>query len=102
MNDNREGWNQVEQSARKSLVVTMLLLALVTTLPGVAMWQWIARSQLQGGFVDTFVYSEVLSLTPLIFGTIALIRKQSLGIGLVAANCTSFALLVLYLAIFLL
>ena len=102
MNDNREGWNQVEQSARKSLVVTMLLLAWVTTLPGVAMWQWIARSQLQGGFVDTFVYSEVLSLTPLIFGTIALIRKQSLGIGLVAANCTSFALLVLYLAIFLL
>jgi hypothetical protein len=102
MNDNRESWNRVEQSARKSLVVTMLLLALVVTLPGVGMWQWIARSQLQGGFVDTFVYSEVLSLMPLIFGTITMIKKKSFGIGLLAANCTSFALLVLYLAIFLL
>ncbi len=102
MNDDYERSQQVEQSARKSLVVTMALLALVTTLPGVAMWEWVAKSQLQGGFVDTFIYSQVLALSPLILGTIALIKKQSLGIGLTVANCTSFALFALFLGIFLL
>ena len=102
MYDDRESWKQVEQSALKSLMVTMVLLAFVTTLPGIAMWQLIAISELQGGFIYIFIFSEFLSLTPLIFGTIGLIRKKSLGVGLAAANFTGFALLLLCWAIYLL
>jgi hypothetical protein len=81
---------------RTALNVTMCLVALVTALPGLVLWEFLAYSEFQADFYAVSFVAALLGATPIIFGFWSLRRSRSFGEAALIANGIGASLVVSY------